>query len=855
MGDTAFFKEIRLHGGDFHITEHPTSVYRVMEGTVLVYLLPLSENGQCGRRMLIHEAEEGEMIPAFCHRASGQTWVFGLVALESAGLEELPDKNSETLCNEFVKRTGIKNIGEEDYVELFLETYDRNSIKEEGYIFFKEKEQEAVKQTGLRLIYDLFDKDRHKRKTPETGNALYDAVSYVCDRNHIPLAPLTKVIASAGRRFRLEDISRVSNFISREVMLENNWFKKDSDPMVGFLEKGHTAVALIPKGTGGYIAYNPETHERMKVNAGFGDQLEVKAYAIYAPFPNKKMKITEMFRFGFQHTNPSDWTRFCILTFLGTVIGLLLPMLNEQIYDKFIPMGDTSNIVQICAVLLACNLGNLSFTMVKNLSSLRGVTKMKNAILAAACERVFNLPESFYRQYDSAELSDRVLKIEQMFTLISNVGIKSFIGAAFSLLYLFQMHKYSPELMKLSIIMVLIVMILIVILAVRQTKYEKTLLEESAEANSRMYQYLTGIQKIRAAGVEDKALLEYLIPYGKSKEITMRKERMTNIVNAITVGATGIFTVIIYYQMMKNAMVLSVGQFSAFMAAFGAFSAAILEVGKSLLELNGLFPMLNRIKPILETLPEYGAEMELPGDLSGDIEIDNVDFAYDEGSDLVLKNLSLHIKPGEYIGIVGTSGCGKSTLLKLLLGFEKPTSGKIYYDSRDIDRMDKRELRKKFGVVLQNGRLIAGSIFDNIVIASPGATLKDAERVAEAVGLAEDIAQMPMGMHTVVSEMGGTISGGQQQRILIARAIVGNPKILFLDEATSALDNATQAIVTESLNGLNATKLVIAHRLSTIINCDRILVMDQGQIVESGNYETLMEKKGLFYQLACRQMA
>lgn len=265
--------------------------------------------------------------------------------------------------------------------------------------------------------------------------------------------------------------------------------------------------------------------------------------------------------------------------------------------------------------------------------------------------------------------------------------------------------------------------------------------------------------------------------------------------------------------------------------------------------------MLDRLKPILETLPEYEEDSELPGDLTGDIEIANVSFAYDEASGLVLNDLSVHIESGEYVGIVGASGCGKSTLLKLLLGFEKPQSGKIFYDSKDIDRMDKRELRKKFGVVLQDGRLIGGSIFDNITISSPKATIKDAERVAEQVGLAEDIKRMPMGMHTVVSEMGGTISGGQQQRILIARAIVGKPKILFFDEATSALDNVTQAMVCESLNKLHATRLVIAHRLSTVMDCDRILVMDKGRIVEEGSYEALMEQHGLFYELASRQLA
>ena len=244
----------------------------------------------------------------------------------------------------------------------------------------------------------------------------------------------------------------------------------------------------------------------------------------------------------------------------------------------------------------------------------------------------------------------------------------------------------------------------------------------------------------------------------------------------------------------------------------------------------------------------------MAGDLTGMVEISNVSFAYDKDSPPVIKDISLRIKPGEYIGIVGASGCGKSTLLKLLLGFEKPQTGRIYYDGRDIDGMDKRELRKRFGVVLQNGGLITGSIYDNITITTPSATREQVLQAVRDAGLEKDVADMPMGLNTVLSEGDGSISGGQKQRILIARAIVGKPKLLFFDEATSALDNATQAVVCESLEKLNATRIVIAHRLSTIIHCDRIFVMDAGRIVEEGSFEQLMKQKGLFYHLASRQI-
>lgn len=292
-----------------------------------------------------------------------------------------------------------------------------------------------------------------------------------------------------------------------------------------------------------------------------------------------------------------------------------------------------------------------------------------------------------------------------------------------------------------------------------------------------------------------------------------------------------------------------------FMTAFGAFSTAMMQVVSSFLDVNSIIPAYERSKPVLCTMPEFEEDTIMPGNLTGDIEVSNLTFSYGGGTDAVLKDLSFHIRAGEYIGIVGSSGCGKSTLLKLLLGFEKPQQGKIFYDGKDIDSMDKRELRKKFGVVLQDGKLISGSIYDNIVITAPSATMKRVEQVVQEVGLENDIQQMPMGLHTVLSENSGTISGGQQQRILIARAVVGKPKVLFFDEATSALDNVTQAMVCESLAKLRSTRMVIAHRLSTVMECDRIFVMDQGRIAEQGSYQELIDKEGLFYQLAKRQMA
>ena len=451
-------------------------------------------------------------------------------------------------------------------------------------------------------------------------------------------------------------------------------------------------------------------------------------------------------------------------------------------------------------------------------------------------------------------MAQRVLGISQIYNSITDVVIKTVFSAIFSGLYLWQMFQYSSELSIVAFMMLLVCVFIIVCIGLFQMKYETEKMELDSKASSVMYQFLNGISKIRIAGVENRALYEYLKPYTSSRRINIRKEKMTVAVHTFIGAMETIFSIVLYYLMITKEMSLSVGAFMGFSAAFGSFSSAMLQIASSLLQINDVKPAYERCKPILQTLPEFEEDTLMPGTLTGDIEVNNVTFSYDETSGVILDDVSMHIKAGEYIGIVGSSGSGKSTLLKLLLGFEKPDLGKIYYDGKDIDGLDKRELRKKFGVVLQDGKLISGSIFENITIMAPTANVKQVEKVIRAVGLEEEINQMPMGLHTVLSEDSGTISGGQQQRILIARAIIANPKIIYFDEATSALDNVSQAMICESLERLKATRVVIAHRLSTVMNCDRIFVMEKGRIIEEGNYKELMEKKGRFYELAIRQL-
>jgi len=293
------------------------------------------------------------------------------------------------------------------------------------------------------------------------------------------------------------------------------------------------------------------------------------------------------------------------------------------------------------------------------------------------------------------------------------------------------------------------------------------------------------------------------------------------------------------------------GTFIAFNAAFGAFLGGMIGLVETVMGMLNLVPIYERTTPILHSLPEVNEYKIHPGEVLGEINIDKLSFRYGDG-DLILDDISLKIRSGEYVALVGSSGSGKSTLLRLLLGFEKPVSGSIYYDNLDMNEVDINALRRQFGVVLQNAQLLPGDIFSNIV-GSSNLTIEDAWDAARMVGLDKDIEKMPMGMYTVIGEGGTTFSGGQRQRMIIAKAIVHRPRILFFDEATSALDNHTQATVTNSLEQFKSTRIVIAHRMSTIVKADRIIVLAGGKIIQDGSYEQLMSVDGLFKELASRQ--
>lgn len=845
---------VLLKGGGVYITESSVNAYRVSNGEVLMYIVPVI-NGKPGRRSFCYKATVGEVIPGFCYNdIDGNSWRFCFAAAETASLEIIENGATKILCEKFAKKAGIRNYEVEGFNGGLVDQYRINTVAEDSFIIKSQRDREQTARKILELIQDSFSKNSEAQLGDKIGKPLYDCISVICRKKRITIAPYEKVKQAYGDEPQLADIARVSHFSYRKVILEENWYKNDQGEMVAFLADG-TPVALFPKGGHSYEAYNPKNGERKKITAKNAEKYDVNAYVICKPLPTKKLGFKDIFHFGIASLKATDAVILLVLSVVVALIGLIVPIISQKLYDEFIPLGAESILFQLGGLMTAFLASNVMFSVVKNLSQYKIAHHISYDFQNAVYDRLFNLPESFFRQFESADLAQRVMAASGIVASCVTVMVVSIAAIINLVICLVRMGLYSAELMWIGLLMTVVYSAVYYIINSLSLKHDFACAELEGNTSSIMYQFVGGISKIRIAGVEDRAIYEFLKPYSR---LRVRKEvsgKIAELGSVISLAAGSIFSIVFYIIVVKSELKVSIGEFIAFNTVFGSFSAAVAQLVDGMLQIRRLRPAIDRLEPILSALPEYDDAKELPGNITGEIEISNIVFSYSDDSPNAIDGLSLNIKAGEYVGIVGASGCGKSTLLKILLGFEKPKSGKVFYDNKDIESLDKRELRKKIGVVLQDGKLISGSIFENIAITSPSASKADVEEAVKSVGLMEDINEMPMGLNTVLSENCGTISGGQKQRILIARALISKPKILFFDEATSALDNVTQRTVTDTLERIPATKLVIAHRLSTVINCDRIIVLDKGRIAEQGTYAELMQKEGLFRQFASRQMA
>ncbi len=666
-----------------------------------------------------------------------------------------------------------------------------------------------------------------------------------------------RIIKKLGQFGVIRRLVQKNGMYIRRIELEKNWHRSDCGVIMGFYGKSREVAMFLPQKHDRYIMATVNNPDGVVIDDEVAAQIDGTAFLFYAGLPKDKLTLKNFLIFLFKHCWQMDWrTIFFVSIFIG-LTSLVTPIITETLFSDIIPILDREGMATITQVALVAGFATTSFIAVRTIAILRLSVQLDTSAESAIFGRILNLPTSFFRKYLVGDLASRLRDIRDIIESIFEGGqVAILLDSLFAFWNIILMCFYSVELTAVSLAIWLVYGVLSFVIFRKLIISQRIMISARNATAGVFQQIISGLLKFRIRGSEEQA---YALWGNKFKEewhwnYKVRwLQNYNTILNSIQpIFASLILYVVVFQEVLANNSDFTYATFIAFQTAYVAFNLAMNNIIPAFEEIIFWKPSIDNLKPFIETETESTAEKLEADVFSGAIEVRQLVFSYEEDAPNVVDNMSFKINAGENVAIVGKSGCGKSTLLRLLLGFETPKSGEIYYDEQDLSELDLASVRAQMGVVLQNGQLMPGTIFTNIA-GDNNLTLEDAWRAAESAGIADDIRQMPMGMQTIVSEGSTNISGGQRQRILIAKAIALNPAIIIFDEATSALDNHTQAIVTRSLEKMKATRIVVAHRLSTIRNADRIIVLDKGHIIESGTYEELVKMGGLFAGLAKRQ--
>jgi NHLM bacteriocin system ABC transporter ATP-binding protein len=669
----------------------------------------------------------------------------------------------------------------------------------------------------------------------------------------------TTIVRPSGRKSvqqafdDLVEIARASRLRVRQTLLRGDWWMQDVGPLVAWHGEGRSPVALVRSGKR-YVMTEPKSGTRRVVDRAAAMQLAPEAVTFYPTLPSRALRFRDLLSFSIRHTR-GNYARIALAVVMLGLMSLVTPLITQVLVDSVIPRSELDQLI-VCAIALAVTaIGMAGIQTMEGMAMLRLEGLIDWKLQAAVIDRVLRLPASLFREYTVGDFVDRSLGIDAVRRIFTGRTLRSLMAGVTCWFSIFLMLWYDPKLALIAVALALVRALLIMGASGVRLYHESRHFNLQGKVGGLVLQLLAGIGKLRVANATVRALAVWSKQFAAQKRHFISSQRTANMLNLVEASFPTFATIVIFAAASAtgSTLTLNLGAFLAFFAAFGQTMAAVGTWASGVSESLVAIPLVTRMRPVIAGAAEISDERKPPGELAGAIEVSRVTFRYLPGGPPVLDNVSLRIASGEYVAIVGPSGSGKSSLFRLLLGFERPESGAVFFDGKALDTLDTSAVRRQFGVVLQNGQLATGSIYDNIC-GGVQLPLQQAWEAARLAGLDADIKAMPMGMHTVIAEGVNTLSGGQRQRVMIARAIARRPRILLLDEATSSLDNQTQAIVSASLGALNVTRIVIAHRLSTVRHADRIIVLVDGKVVQSGTFAELSSAAGVFADFTQRQL-
>ena len=705
----------------------------------------------------------------------------------------------------------------------------------------KEHAVEALQMQNDSAIGDLVCRVAAFFKMPQEHIRLSDDIAKKLDS----LGLLRRLIHKAGMQIRL-------------VKLGKDWFKADAGVLIAYYGEKKELVALLPQTPGCYYLYGAGNSGGIPVTETVAKAIAEDGFVCYPGLPTRMLKIVDLLKFIANRIWKKDIYGILLGSIIAGLVTLCMPIVTTSIFSDIIPIQDYQALGTVTQVMMIAGFTTAAVSLVRSVAVLRIKNSVDMMTESAIWSRLISLPLPFFRRFQSGDIVERMNGLTVVTSLFGGNVISGVFNTLFSFWSLILMCYYSVKLTGAAVAIWIAYLLVITFIYRRELRFQRKLVEATNETSGQVLQLINGLNKIRLQGAEEQAFFLWAKLFAKQWNWKLKLRWQNNYGTLLNALQPMLLTLALYYGAVtwlgaENQQVISYAEFMGFQAAFTSLNVAIIGMIPLCVQFFSVTPYIENLKPILETVPEVTEDKMDADELTGRIEMNNVSFTYNKGETDIIKDVSLLIKAGESVAFVGKSGCGKSTLVRLLIGFEKPRKGGVYYDGQDIADLNISSVRRQMGVVLQNGQLMSGDIFTNIVGTLP-LTMEEAWEAAKMVGLDKDIEQMPMGMYTMISEGGGNISGGQRQRVLLARSLVHRPKIVIMDEATSALDNTTQGIVTKSLAAMHCTRIIVAHRLSTIQNVDRIIVLDAGEIIEEGSFAELMNQNGVFAKLVKRQL-
>ncbi|MFF4851799.1 NHLP bacteriocin export ABC transporter permease/ATPase subunit [Streptomyces sp. NPDC001194] len=714
---------------------------------------------------------------------------------------------------------------------------------------------EAARTQADRDLLDSIGRSRRGSRRAAGDDVTFAACRLVAAEAGIALTGPTSTDCAPGpaRTDPVERIALASRVRTRPVKLTGRWWREYAGPLVGRRADDGAPVALLWR-RGRYEAVDPATGARERVRRGNAAAFAPHGVMFYRPLPDGKPGLLRLVRFSVRGSGQD--LRSLVLGGLGAVgLGALVPVATGRVLGTYVPHAEDSLIVQTALALIATSVVSAAFMLLQNISVLRMEGRVEATLQPAVWDRLLRLPVTFFAGRSTGELAAAAMGISSIRSLLSGVVPVSLQAGTVGAMNLVLLLVYSVPLALAALAMLLGVAAVFLGLGLWQLRYQRRLIRLGNKLDNQAFQTLRGLPKLRVAAAESFAYAAWAREFARTRELHRRIGRIKNVLTVLNAVYLPLCTLAMFMLLAGPARgTMSAAEFLTFSTAVTMMLASATQLTGALLSAAAVQPMFEQVKPLLQADPEVRTAGIRPGELSGAVEVRGLSYRYADDGPLVLDDVSFAVRPGEFVAVVGASGCGKSTLLRMLIGFDRPVSGSVLYDGQDLAALDQAAVRRQCGVVLQNAQPFSGSILD-CIRGSGAYSLEEAAEAAALAGLAEDIDAMPMGLHTVLSDGGGTVSGGQRQRLMIAQALIGKPRVLFLDEATSALDNEAQRVVIESTRALRATRIVIAHRLSTVMDADRVIVMADGRIAQQGPpADLLADPAGPFRELVRRQV-